>query len=79
MAPEIERIKALGFTALVECSAVGVGRRADIDRAVSEATGVPRPYTYLSMVFLPKLEASGVDRSTIEKLMQDNPLRAYAR
>jgi phosphotriesterase-related protein len=41
MAPEIERIKTLGFTALVECSTVGVGRRADIDRAVSEATGFP--------------------------------------
>ena len=41
MAPEIERIRALGFTALVECSTVGVGRRADIDRAVSEATGFP--------------------------------------
>jgi phosphotriesterase-related protein len=41
MAPEIERIKALGFTALVECSTVGVGRRADVDRAVSEATGFP--------------------------------------
>ena len=36
MAPEIERIKAHGFTALVECSTVGVGRRADIDRAVSD-------------------------------------------
>jgi phosphotriesterase-related protein len=41
MAPEIERVKALGFTALVECSTVGVGRRADIDLAVSEATGFP--------------------------------------
>lgn len=41
MAPEIERIKALGITALVECSTVGVGRRADLDRAVSEATGFP--------------------------------------
>ena len=41
MAPEIERIKALGITALVECSTGGVGRRADIDRAVSEATGFP--------------------------------------
>ena len=41
MAPEIERIKAIGFTALVECSTVGVGRRADIDRAVSEATDFP--------------------------------------
>ena len=35
------RIKALGFTALVECSTGGVGRRADLDRAVSEATGFP--------------------------------------
>ncbi len=41
MAPEIERIKALGVTALVECTTGGVGRRADIDRAVSEATGFP--------------------------------------
>ena len=41
MAPEIERIKACGFTALVECSTVGVGRRADIDRAVSVATDFP--------------------------------------
>jgi phosphotriesterase-related protein len=41
MAPEIERIKALGVTALVECSTGGVGRRADIDRAVSEATDFP--------------------------------------
>lgn len=41
MAPEIEKIKALGVTALVECSTGGVGRRADIDRAVSEATNFP--------------------------------------
>jgi phosphotriesterase-related protein len=41
MAPEIEKIKALGVTALVECSPVGVGRRADLDRAVSEATDFP--------------------------------------
>ena len=41
MAPEIERARAAGITAIVECSTVGVGRRADIDRAVSEATGFP--------------------------------------
>ena len=41
MGPEIETIQAQGVTALVECSAVGVGRRADILRAVSEATGFP--------------------------------------
>lgn len=41
MAPEIERIKAQGITALVECTPVGVGRRADIDKAVSMATDFP--------------------------------------
>jgi phosphotriesterase-related protein len=41
MAPEIERIKAVGYAALVECSTVGVGRRADMDLAVSRATGFP--------------------------------------
>ena len=41
MAPEIEKIKAQGVTALVECTPVGVGRRADIDKAVSLATHFP--------------------------------------
>jgi len=41
MVPEIEKAKAFGITAMVECSTVGVGRRADIDRAVSEATDFP--------------------------------------
>jgi phosphotriesterase-related protein len=41
MAPEIERIKALGVTALVECTTGGVGRRADFDLAVSLATNFP--------------------------------------
>lgn len=41
MAPEIERLKAAGGTALVECSPVGVGRRADMDLAVSQATDFP--------------------------------------
>jgi phosphotriesterase-related protein len=41
MAPEIERLKAGGGTALVECSPVGVGRRADMDKAVSVATDFP--------------------------------------
>src|SRR5688500_14769026 len=41
MAPEIVRAQAAGVTAIVECSTVGVGRRADIDRAVSEGTGFP--------------------------------------
>ncbi len=41
MGPEIEKARASGVTALVECSAVGVGRRADILKAVSETTGFP--------------------------------------
>jgi phosphotriesterase-related protein len=41
MVPEIEKIKALGITALVECSTGGVGRRADMDLAVSRATDFP--------------------------------------
>lgn len=41
MAPEIAKVQALGATAIVECTPVGVGRRADILRAVSEATGMP--------------------------------------
>lgn len=41
MAPQIAKIQALGVTALVECSPVGVGRRADLDKAVSEATNFP--------------------------------------
>jgi phosphotriesterase-related protein len=41
MAPEIEKAKAVGVTAIVECSTGGVALRADIDRAVSEATGFP--------------------------------------
>ena len=41
MAPELTRAQAAGVTAIVECSTVGVGRRADIDRAVSETTHLP--------------------------------------
>lgn len=41
MAPEIEKLKAAGGTALVECTPVGVGRRADMDMAVSAATNFP--------------------------------------
>jgi phosphotriesterase-related protein len=41
MGPQIAQAQAAGVTALVECSAVGVGRRADLDWAVSAATGLP--------------------------------------
>ena len=41
MAPEVEKARALGVTALVECTPIGVGRRADMDKAVSVATNFP--------------------------------------
>ncbi len=41
MAPEIYKARQAGVTAIVECSSVGVGRRADIERAVSETTRFP--------------------------------------
>ena len=41
--------------------------------------GVPRPFTYLSEVFLPRLRQAGVDDATIHKLVVENPFRAFAR
>ncbi len=41
VAPEIVKVKAQGITALVECTPTGVGRRADIDVAISHATDFP--------------------------------------
>ncbi len=41
MAPEVQKAQAQGVTALVDCTPVGVGRRADILRAVSAATHMP--------------------------------------
>lgn len=41
MSPEVEKAKARGVSAMVDCTPVGVGRRADILKAVSQATGMP--------------------------------------
>ncbi len=41
MTPELERARAAGVTALVECTPHGVGRRADIVKAVSQAANFP--------------------------------------
>ena len=41
MRPELERARSAGVSAIVEASTLGVGRRADIDRAVSEAARFP--------------------------------------
>jgi phosphotriesterase-related protein len=41
VAPEISRARAVPVTAIVEPTTLGVGRRADVLAAVSEATGMP--------------------------------------
>ena len=41
--------------------------------------GVPRPFTYISETFLPKMQAAGVDEATIDQLTHSNPFRAFAR
>ena len=41
MAPEVEKAKTAGVTALVDCTPVGVGRRCDLVQAVSDHTDFP--------------------------------------
>jgi phosphotriesterase-related protein len=41
--------------------------------------GIPKPYTYISTHFLPKLRAAGVDEATIRLMTRINPFRAFAR
>ncbi len=41
--------------------------------------GRPKPYTYISEHFLPKLREAGIDEATLHRLTHDNPLRAFAR
>jgi phosphotriesterase-related protein len=41
MAPQMNQAQSAGVTAIVECSTIGVGRRADLDHAVSAAAGLP--------------------------------------
>ncbi len=41
--------------------------------------GTPRPFTYISEQFLPKLRAAGVDEATVHQLTHTNPFRAFAR
>lgn len=41
MAPEVKKVQALGITAMVDCTPVGVGRRVDLLKAITAATGMP--------------------------------------
>ncbi len=41
--------------------------------------GSPRPFTYLTETFLPRLRAANVDEQTIHQITVNNPLRAFSR
>jgi phosphotriesterase-related protein len=41
--------------------------------------GIPKPFIYLSEVFIPKLRDSGIDERIILQLTHHNPFRAFAR
>lgn len=41
--------------------------------------GVPKPFTYLTESFLPKLRSAGFSEELIRKLTQENPFKAFAR
>lgn len=41
--------------------------------------GTPKPYTYLSETFLPRLEAAGFSAAELHQLTVLNPFRAFAR
>ena len=41
--------------------------------------GTPRPYTYLFETFLPLLDAAGIPAATVERILRDNPFRAFSR
>jgi len=41
--------------------------------------GVPKPFTYVSEIFLPQLRAAGFDAATIRQLTHVNPFQAFAR
>jgi phosphotriesterase-related protein len=43
------------------------------------AGGFPRPFTYLTETFLPRLRAIGVDEQTIRQITCQNPLQAFSR
>jgi len=41
--------------------------------------GTPRPFTYLTETFLPRLRAASVNEQTIHQITVQNPLRAFSR
>jgi phosphotriesterase-related protein len=41
--------------------------------------GTPKPFTYLTDIFLPRLRAANVNEQTIHQITVENPLRAFSR
>lgn len=41
--------------------------------------GVPKPFTHLTLSFIPRLKEAGLDDATIKRLTQDNPFNAFSR
>ncbi len=41
--------------------------------------GAPRPFTYISEQFLPKLHDAGIDQAAIDQLTATNPFNAFSR
>jgi phosphotriesterase-related protein len=41
--------------------------------------GEAKPFTYLSEVFMPKLQAAGIDEAALRQLTCDNPFGAFGR
>jgi phosphotriesterase-related protein len=41
--------------------------------------GEPRPFSYLSLFFIPRLRAAGIGEEDINRITVDNPFKAFAR
>ena len=41
--------------------------------------GLPKPYTHLGAVLMPRLIAAGIPEPTLRALVWDNPLAAFGR
>ena len=41
--------------------------------------GTPKPYTYITDTFIPRMKAAGIDDAAIHRLTHVNPFRAFAR
>jgi phosphotriesterase-related protein len=72
------------ITAIKELLAAGHGDRILLSHDAGwyqpgqKNGGTQKPYTYLLGTFVPKLRQAGLDEATIHRLIQENPVRAFA-